>query len=380
MSKKVYQKPKKQGFIPPKKDDKKVRNKKIAGRVLILLMIFWTLCSFLSGFLFVKDSCVKTANADSVAVGYKFNSSNIYTVCSELLYTDKSVYDSSSNRVPLSAYREVSHNRVINFRFNCYSEFGGSTGVTIDFDFVSFQNNSPEEMTLYNISRSSGFNEPTIILDNFFIDNGQRRVIGLYNMAFNNDMLPIVDSSFFSGWFEFYVSPNFNANVVSARYYGERLTKITSRNVWDCANYFYYYDENGEYLQLTTRFKANEDYQKQFIYSDRSYYLTSEATTQTAYNLGKKDGFSEGQKVGYDLGYEDGHNSGYSEGKYIGRQEGIANANKYSFVGLMSSIVDAPVTAIKGLFNFDFLGFNLFNFFTSVLTVSFVIAVVRYFL
>lgn len=189
-NKKVYNK----NFIPKQKKTKKRFT--LSQRIVLVLMIFWTISSGLTCFLLVKDSCVKTANADSVAVGYKFNSSNIYTVCSELIYTDKSVYDSSSNRVPLSAYREVSHNRVINFRFNCYSEFGGSTGVTIDFDFVSFQNNSPEEMTLYNISRSSGFNEPTIILDNFFIDNGQRRVIGLYNKAFNNDMLPIVDSSF----------------------------------------------------------------------------------------------------------------------------------------------------------------------------------------
>lgn len=130
-------------------------------------------------------------------------------------------------------------------------------------------------------------------------------------------------------------------------------------------------------MQLTTRFKANEDYQKQFIYSDRSYFLTSEATTQTAYNLGYKDGQRDGFAEGEQVGFEDGYSKGQAYGESVGFNKGVASANDYTFLGLMGAVVDAPITALSGLLNFNILGFNMLNLFYGILTLALILFVVR---
>lgn len=100
--------------------------------------------------------------------------------------------------------------------------------------------------------------------------------------------------------------------------------------------------------------------------------LRSNLSTSDSYNAGYNNGYDNGYKVGYDKGNTIGYNSGYNKG--------VESANNYSFLGLIGAVVDAPVQALSGLLNFDLLGFNMFNFFTAILTASIIIFLVRLFL
>lgn len=94
-----------------------------------------------------------------------------------------------------------------------------------------------------------------------------------------------------------------------------------------------------------------------------------------------QEGYDEGYNIGLALGSTDGYNNGYSIGYDVGfgngRNEGIQNANNYSFLGLFGAIVDAPLTGLRSLFNFEFLGINLLSFITSLLTIALITFVIK---
>lgn len=66
---------------------------------------------------------------------------------------------------------------------------------------------------------------------------------------------------------------------------------------------------------------------------------------------------------------DEGYNEGYAEG--------VASAGEYTFMGLLSAVMDAPVQAFTGLFNLDILGVNLASFFYAIFTVCVILAVLR---
>lgn len=98
--------------------------------------------------------------------------------------------------------------------------------------------------------------------------------------------------------------------------------------------------------------------------------------SDNAYNIGYEDGYDEGWDSGRENGFDFGWNSGYVAGDSVGYNRGVAEANDYSFLGLLGAVVDAPVKSFTGLLNFDLLGFNMLNFFTGLLTLALILWVV----
>lgn len=84
------------------------------------------------------------------------------------------------------------------------------------------------------------------------------------------------------------------------------------------------------------------------------------------------DNFRQGYEQGYTAGKADGFGAGYNEG--------AQDAGDYTFMSLISSVIDAPIQAFMGLFNFEMLGVNLSGFFLSLLTVCVIVAVVKLFI
>ena len=93
--------------------------------------------------------------------------------------------------------------------------------------------------------------------------------------------------------------------------------------------------------------------------------------------------------------YDAGHTAGYTEGQNSmqgaiesARQNGFAEAQKmfdngnadYSFFGLISAVIDAPVKAIRGLLNFDILGVNMFAFVTSLFSLAVILMLIKFIL
>lgn len=70
---------------------------------------------------------------------------------------------------------------------------------------------------------------------------------------------------------------------------------------------------------------------------------------------------------------DNAHDEGYNEGYAAG----VKASSEFTFMGLLSAVIDVPIQAFTGLFNFDLLGINLLNFFLAIFTVCCVLAVLR---
>lgn len=97
-----------------------------------------------------------------------------------------------------------------------------------------------------------------------------------------------------------------------------------------------------------------------------------------AYQLGYEVGYSNGEVS------SDSYNIGYNNGKKVGYQDGysagVNGANQYSFLSLLGAVVDAPVSVLSDMLNFDLLGFNMSSFFFALITLGLIIAVIRIFI
>lgn len=75
-----------------------------------------------------------------------------------------------------------------------------------------------------------------------------------------------------------------------------------------------------------------------------------------------QESFLQGKAIGYDLGY----------------QEGKLEGGDYTFTSLIGAVFDAPISAFRGLFNFEILGVNMQGFVLALLTLSVIIIVIRF--
>lgn len=106
-------------------------------------------------------------------------------------------------------------------------------------------------------------------------------------------------------------------------------------------------------------------------------YQTTSTIGGFSYNGSYQDGYNSGLSDGEALGYNKGYNAGDSVGYSRGYNDGANSANNYTFFSLVSAVIDAPIQAFMGLFNFEILGINLAGFFTGLLTLAFIITIVR---
>lgn len=140
----------------------------------------------------------------------------------------------------------------------------------------------------------------------------------------------------------------------------------------------------GLFETITTKIFSDTDsvsYQNayQLGYADGSKVQVSQVWDE-AYQKGLTEGISQGLADTSNPLLVDAYDSGLQEGKAIGRQEGLLEGNDYTFRGLMFAVLQAPVTVFSGLFNWDFLGYNLKDFFFTCLTMACIIAIVRRFI
>lgn len=124
------------------------------------------------------------------------------------------------------------------------------------------------------------------------------------------------------------------------------------------SNYLALYDNYG--ASLTFEFVIPENYIYS-AYSTRTYYTLNalDITDNQIFQQGYNQGLADNQQNIYDNGYK----SGKTAGEAIGYNKGILEANDYSFMSLFGAVIDAPIKAFSGLFNFEILGINLFDFF-----------------
>lgn len=95
-----------------------------------------------------------------------------------------------------------------------------------------------------------------------------------------------------------------------------------------------------------------------------------------AYDVGYEEGYNvawNGAKdYYYDVGYEAGHTAGYQEGE-------AATFNDSGITTMLGAIIDYPVNFLRGLFNFELFGVNIFSLLTFAFTLTLIVWVIRRF-
>lgn len=143
----------------------------------------------------------------------------------------------------------------------------------------------------------------------------------------------------------------------------------------------YYYDASGKVfifffdnLEGTNSSWIRYDNQNPVIYPIVS---PGSNTYQQGYSQGQSDGYNSGYNFGFAEGKIEGDSIGYNRGYGVGYNHAVADSSDYTFLGLMSAVVDAPIQALTGLLNFEILGVNLMDFITGLFTISIILFVVK---
>lgn len=289
------------------------------------------------------------ASADEIEVAYHYRSNDMYYISAVAVNAWTPV---GSMYVLFNGYLDYSVTNGLSFRSISYATETG----TLDVNYGLMQ-----EVILYD----SGYN---LLVSgntntNFSIQRGRAYAVNSY---YNNQSL---------GFFDYiYSSSNFNANVYKIEMFVSETNEFypngrSGFSFWNIK----YYDVNNEYFVHS--FLTTTDY----MFNSRTYYIQNPDTFTD--NQFYKEGYSAGESAGYSAGETAGYSSGYKAGETIGYNNGysagVELGGEYTFFSLISAVIDAPIQAFMGLFNFELLGINLAGFFTGLLTLAFIITIVR---
>lgn len=249
----------------------------------------------------------------------------------------------SSDFFPFIAFGEFDLGSTYRDTFEDYTEI--YTGRT---SYITFFFDSSDKFTLDLINFSVKYQGPTTINGTYAINNLR---VTLDNGYITN--LPFVLSSSSDemfpnqGYFDTSnLSLNLNNYIVSLRF----ECMISNSTFEDGANLLNY------------------------------IIVDNNAIDSSAYELGFETGYSKANvdlKPQLDVEYRRGYALGNRDGYDTGFTAGVSQANNYSFAGLLSAVIDVPVSTFRSLFNFELLGVNLSSFFFTILTILIILAVIK---
>lgn len=99
-----------------------------------------------------------------------------------------------------------------------------------------------------------------------------------------------------------------------------------------------------------------------------------------SYMYGYNYGYEKGKDNGFDSGFTDGKNEGYSMGYNDGYRDGTNEEfTTNGFKTLIGSIFNYPINMIRSVFNFEFMGINIFSLIVFIMSIGIVIFVIRRF-
>lgn len=201
-----------------------------------------------------------------------------------------------------------------------------------------------------------------------------------YNNNFNlYFMYDYIDSSNYNS------STYFNGNVKKiiygsykdkGSYFKNEYTGITESILNSKYNFISYIDVNDNNVNIIIPLDSNYDND---YYTFHTIFLTGGISD--SYSNGYNNGYLDGYNNGYNDAKSPYYNKGYFDGKKYGYEtgynKGINESNDYTFLGLISACIDAPITYFTSLFNFELLGVNISSFLTAIFTLCIIVTVVR---
>lgn len=353
----------------------------------LLLTLFFALIILLST-LFMP----KFAKADTTTDIYNFNSSNIfipiksfngtrddnYTSSGLFNYQMNIGYDIDGYYLDLSKsslnwiHYLSSDNRTIMYNYSSLETYGYNLS-RIDLSAMLYEQDIVGTMPDIPNNNSYGWARVLSIFPNSSLGNiniTDDLISTLHIFTSVNDFIPNLVKVEFGNFFSDYGS-----------LYGPRY--------W---NFIKYINTNGDFLRLSWYvgnswcIDINNGYNyapMESLLESREYYFNTEFTQDVFFNNGYSQGKSDGYKSGYDKGSEVGYINGFNQGELKGYADGVNSKTDYSFLGLFTALIDAPIQALfgngttGGLFNFEFLGINLAGFYLSLFTIMIVLAIVK---
>lgn len=197
-------------------------------------------------------------------------------------------------------------------------------------------------------------------LDMAFARSSSNKISGVFTnvdytiLFLDKSMNPIYYNSAYSG--DYFI--NNTILGMSSESNGMLLSDVlTSGDV-----HFYNFPVDVYGIMLVSYHNANEI---AHAYSLTARFL-GDVDSQEAYD----NGFSAGVNS---INKNDIFNQGYSKGF----SEGSAAGSNYSFMSLIGAVIDAPISAFTGMFDFTLLGVNLRSFILAMLTLAIVIVLLR---
>lgn len=328
---------------------KNKKNLSIFKRIgLIAIALFTALGSFFVPVLSSKTNLTSYAADDSSSIAYQFDASDI-------LFFETLIYKYDSNT-------EYSLGRFISFDFSFITSL---EGYSIDFASSLFYYDGT---SVGNIIPYYPFdpllNDSTRWFTRSNFDDGYS--INLVRLDTDEEYMPLFIKT----------DPGFVANCkcvnISVAPLGTYLGNNyhpTNTNFSSSVINIKYIDFNNNSLLIQI---LSPDTFASF-YDNRTYYFNDNFTDNDIYNQGVLDGIAQNQQNIYDSGFNAGVDVGFNQGV----QQGILQANDYSFVSLFGAVIDTPIKAFSGLFNFEILGINLLDFFLGLLTFGVIIFVIK---
>lgn len=359
----------------------KIKSKNLIKTILVTLSLVLTL-SF--GLVLFKDN-VNVVNADSVEIELD-SQVNKVTSSSTAPSIDSSYFDvTSSNWTSKFDFLATQH-------FNSFQQ-NVFTFTYLRFGFIGLSDSTSEFSTsgdLYhtvyymqvNPDGSSSLTSRTDLLSthwgvsewnnyitlNFELPN--TNVVKGFYMSVANYIIVTTYSN------QYYVT----ASPALTSAYNAYLKGLTGSTITENELY-----QNGYNVGYN---KGFNDGNNNVINNPNNYDLYSKTQYDNNYYTGKNDGITIGENNiknnpnNYDLYTQTQYDSNYTNGKNIGYNtgynKGVSESNDYTFIGLIGSVIDAPIQAFTNLFNFELLGFNLLNFIKALFTLMVIIVVARF--
>lgn len=134
-------------------------------------------------------------------------------------------------------------------------------------------------------------------------------------------------------------------------------------------------------VTITQRYEPIVQYRQKTYYALAQYFRTGTATPfEVSLYLHPYDaGYQNGLDGAYDEGYDAGYDEGYDAGKIAGINQGEAQAvgGSKALVTMFVTAFQQPFDQIYRFLNFNVLGLNVLALFTSLLTLSIGIIIIK---
>lgn len=268
------------------------------------------------------------------------------------------------------------------------------TGVLSDYTILSDYSSLGINNNFLNISDSSQVLDSPVVYSNFVLNgytiNYQKIEIFGTNDNTGKYTLKLTGSTGYSGYK--ISSFNINENTLYKFMFNPEDSFNICISVPDNGSYLYWtyslqtdgYINGVPYMDLTPYIKpwASHTSCDIYLYNPNVRLIGAEPVPLVLHNItpiyglvgnnlivdnsngNYNQGFKDGQVQGEQIGYVNGYNSAINNGSN-------------NFLGLFSAVLDAPVNVISQTLDFDLLGFNLKDFFFSMVSIAVILFILR---